>query len=415
VLHIPCQSHASSRFFHGERQQHEGLPPKYGRIYGSFCGLFVMFRSEVAYTRHQGGANIMGNIGNMGIMDIAGIRGARKRRKFRSEQPHPRRAALLALGAALVAPFVYLGISALVARRLAFAKPLAIEETPAAAGLAFYDVSFRSRGDDVLLRGWLIPGIASDGQPTLERTVIAVHGAWQNRTDPAIGLLDLCCALARAGFAVLTFDMRGHGESAKAPFTLGYAEQQDILGAVDFLHDGALPNPELGRPHWIAGYGISMGASALLYAAASEPAIRAVASDSAYAEMGATIARELPLRSGLPDFFTPGTLLAARALYGVDIAAVRPVEAVAAIAPRPLLLIQGGADAMNPAASLTHLALAAEAAPDAHVVSWRAPNVPHAQAYHSEPAAYLSLLLSFFATSFAHELRPVASADRIAG
>ena len=357
----------------------------------------------------------MGNIGNTGIADIAGARGAHNQRATRSEQPHPRWAALLALAAALVAPFVYLGISALVARRLAFAKPLAIEETPAAAGLDFYDVSFRSRGDDVLLRGWLIPGIASDGQPTLERTVIAVHGVWQNRTDPAAGLLDLCCALARAGFAVLAFDMRGHGESGKAPFTLGHAEQDDILGAVDFLTAGALPCPELARPRWIAGYGVSMGASALLYAAAREPAIRAVASDSAYAEMSATIARELPLRSGLPDFFTPGTLLAARALYGVDIAANRPVEAVAAIAPRPLLLIQGGADAMNPAASLTHLALAAEAAPGAHVVTWRAPNVAHVQAYHQEPAAYLSLLLAFFATSFAHDMYPAASAARIAG
>ena len=325
------------------------------------------------------------------------------------------RTVLLALGAAFVAPLAYLGISAWVARRLAFSKPLAIAETPAAAGLDFYDVAFHSRGDRAPLRGWLIPGIASDGQLTLERTVIAVHGAWQNRTDPDAGLLDLCCALARAGFAVLTFDMRGHGESAKAPFTLGLAEQYDVLGAVDFLSDGALPCPELARPRWIAGYGVSMGASALLYAAAREPAIRAVVSDSAYAEMGATIARELPLRSGLPDFFTPGTLLAARALYGVDIAAVRPVEAVAAIAPRPLLLIQGGADAMNPAASLTHLAHAAEAAPNAHVVSWRAPNVPHAQAYHAEPAAYLSLLLSFFATSFAHDMYPAPDTDRIAG
>ena len=328
---------------------------------------------------------------------------------------HRTRTTLLALGAALVAPLVYLGVSAWVARRLAFAKPLAIEETPATAGLDFYNVTFRSRDDGVLLRGWLIPGIGGDGAPTLERTVITVHGAWQNRTDPAVGLLDLCCALARAGIAVLAFDMRGHGESAKAPFTLGYSEQDDILGAVDFLTSGALPYPDLPRPRWIAGYGVSMGASALLYAAAREPAIRAVASDSAYAEMSATIARELPLRSGLPEFFTPGTLLAARALYGVDIAAVRPVEAVAAIAPRPLLLIQGGADAMNPAASLTHLAHAAEAAPDAHVVSWRAPNVPHAQAYHYEPAAYLSLLLSFFATSFAHDMYPAPDTDRIAG
>ena len=327
-----------------------------------------------------------------------------------------RQTALLALGAALVAPLVYLGISAWVARRLAFSKPLAIDETPAVAGLDFHDVSFRSRDNGVPLRGWLIPGIGGDGQPTLERTVIAVHGAWQNRTDPAVGLLDLCCALARAGFAVLTFDMRGHGESGRAPFTLGYAEQNDILGAVDLLMGDALPYPNLARPRWIAGFGVSMGASALLYAAATEPAIRAVVSDSAYAEMAPTIERELPLRSKLPRFFTPGILRAARILYHVDVAAVRPVEAVAAIAPRPLLLIQGGADAMNPASSLTQLAHAAESSPGAHVVTWRAPNVPHAQAFHQETEAYVSLLIAFFANAFHHNVRPAAAhADRIAG
>lgn len=333
----------------------------------------------------------------------------------RQRRKRPRRATLWALGALVGAPVAYLGISAFVARKLAFSKPLAITETPGDFDLDFRAVTFPSR-DSVTLRGWLIPGIRADGQPTLERTVIAVHGAWQNRTDPAIGLLDLCCALARAGFAVLAFDMRGHGESQSAPFTLGYAEQLDILGAVDFLTDRPLPYPELARPRWIGGYGISMGASALLYAAAREPAIRAVVADSAYAEVAATIAREVPERSGLPRIFTPGILLAARALYGMDVAAVRPVEAVAAIAPRPLLLIQGAADTMNPAASLTHLVSAADSGPEAHVVSWRVPNVPHAQAFHQEREAYVSLLTAFFARSFHHETQPEAAhAARIAG
>src|SRR6185312_673938 len=152
------------------------------------------------------------------------------------------------------------------------------------------------------------------------------------------------------------------------------------------------------------------------YAAAREPAIRAVVADSAYDEMAPTIERELPARSRLPRFFTPGALFAARALYSVDVAAVRPVEAVATIAPRPLLLIQGGADAMNPASSLTNLARAAESDPQAHVVTWRVPNVPHAQAFHQETEAYVSLLTAFFANAFHYNLRTAAAhADKIAG
>src|SRR5690348_18189440 len=103
------------------------------------------------------------------------------------ERKPPRRrttgqATLWALGATGVGMAAYLGVCAYAARRLAFSKPLVIEQTPADFGLDFRDVSFLSRDDGLLLRGWLIPGIGSRGHPTLERTIIAVHGAWQNRT-----------------------------------------------------------------------------------------------------------------------------------------------------------------------------------------------------------------------------------------
>jgi uncharacterized protein len=347
-----------------------------------------------------------------------GVRTSRhhQRQTQRTHRLNPRTLALITLSAAVLPLAAYLGVSAIVARKLAFSKPLPIGRTPASLGLDYRNVAFLSRDDGVVLRGWLIPGIGADGEPTLDRTVIAMHGAWQNRTDPAIGLLDLCGELARAGFAVLALDMRGHGESEIAPFSLGYAEQRDVLGAVDFLRGGPLPYRDLARPRWIGGYGISMGGHALLYAAAHEPVIRAVAADSAYAEMLETIERELPQRSKLPRFFTRGVLFAARALFGVNIAAVRPVETVAAIAPRPLLLIQGGADEMVPTSSLTELVRAAEANPAAHVITWRAPNVPHAQAFHREREAYVSLLIAFLTASFDHEVqRAAADADQIAG
>jgi pimeloyl-ACP methyl ester carboxylesterase len=268
----------------------------------------------------------------------------------------------------------------------------------------------------VRLRGWLIPGICPDGEPTLERTVIAVHGAWQNRTDPAAGLNELCCKLARAGFAVLAFDMRGHGESASAPFTLGYCERQDVLGAVDFLREAVLPYPRLERPRWIGGLGISIGANALLFAATQESDIRAIVADSAYAEVATTLARELPKHSGLPVIFTRGTLLAARILFGVDVASIRPVEAVAGIAPSPLLLIQGDADALNPPASLAVLAHAAREVSGAHVTAWLVPDAAHAQSFHHEGDVYVSLVASFLCGAYAHDMQPTESVtERLAG
>lgn len=100
--------------------------------------------------------------------------GARSRhaegKAHRQLRPCPRRTSLWALSPAVVAPTASLGISSVVARKLAFSMSLAIEQTPASFGLDYRTVAFLSRQDAVLLRGWLIPGIDVGGQPRLERS-----------------------------------------------------------------------------------------------------------------------------------------------------------------------------------------------------------------------------------------------------
>jgi pimeloyl-ACP methyl ester carboxylesterase len=332
---------------------------------------------------------------------------------FLGEGVSPQTVALM-LGVAAVVLLAYIGLSVYVAKRLAYPRPLPIKATPGDLGMDFRDVAFTSRDDGIQLRGWLVPGMRPNGQPTLERTIIAVHGAWQNRTDPAQGLNELVCALARAGFAVLAFDMRGHGESDPAPFTLGDSERRDVLGAVDFLRHNVLPYPKLERPRWIGAWGVSVGAHAALYAAADEPAIQAVVADSAYADMSPTLARELPKQSRLPSPFTRGTLFAARTMYGVDGYAIRPTEVVARIAPRPVLFIQGGADTMNPLSSLTLLAEAAAASPDAQVGTWQVPDTDHAQGFHHDEREYVGRLVAFFDASSPDALPALPDVNQVA-
>src|SRR5207244_11356654 len=139
----------------------------------------------------------------------------------------------------------------------------------------------------------------------------------------------------------LAFDMRGAVESPPAPRSLGYFEQRDVLGAVDFLRSGPLPYPELGRPRVIAGWGVSLGAVTLLLAAAKEPAIRALVSDSGYPDFASILDREVPKRGHLPPLFTPGALRAAPALYGINYYAVRPVDIVVSIHLPPVFLMSG--------------------------------------------------------------------------
>ena len=296
--------------------------------------------------------------------------------------------------------FVYSGVSIYVATGVAnqAQPPLAITQTPANLGLAYREVTFPSRLDSLTLRGWFIPGVLPNGSLTAQRVIVVVHGAQQNRTDPAAGLLDLSADFAHSGFAVLAFDMRGHGQSQPAPFSLGYFEQRDVLGAVDFLRSGPLPYPDLGRPRVIGGWGVSMGAISLLLAAGQEPAIKAIVADSAYPDIAPILEREIP-KAGAPAPFTPGGLLSAWVLYGINFYDVRPIDVVAHIAPRPIFFIQGGADTFNPPSNLGVLTAAAQAAPNASVQSWLVPGAAHAQAFHVAGSDYVNRVVSFFTSA----------------
>src|SRR5690242_874383 len=295
-----------------------------------------------------------------------------------------------------VLAFGYTGAALSMATKLVYATPHRAARTPASLGLDYREVAFPARADGITLRGWLIPGVLADGRLTLDRALIVVHGHRENRADTEFGLLDFSAAVARAGFAVLAYDTRGAGTSDPAPDSLGAFERRDVLGAVDFLRSGPLPYPALARPRVIAGWGVSMGAATLLLAAAEEPAITAVVADTAFTDVLPLLERELP-KQGAPAPLVPGVLLAGWALYGVNYYDVRPVDAVARIAPRPIFFIHGDGDDFIPATNLDALVRAARAAPGAQVQSWLVPGVRHhAQTYHTAGQEYVRRVVAFF-------------------
>jgi uncharacterized protein len=286
--------------------------------------------------------------------------------------------------------FLYVTVSISVPVIITNRPPKPITRTPSSLGLKYRDVTFLSREDHLLLRGWLMPGVLQDGRLTVERTIIQVHGEHNNRAM----VLDIDAQLVRQGIAILTFDSRGCGDSAPAPDGGGYFEQRDVLGAVDFLRTGPLPYPELGRPRAIGGWGISVGGVALIYAAAQEPALKAIVVDSAYA----TLAEYMEPAFGPYFIFIPGSRYAAMMLYGLDYANVRPVDEVAKIAPRPIFLIQGAADTVVLPSNMTELAAAASAGPGAHVQTWLVPKAHHIQAYNLLRNTYVNCMVTFFGT-----------------
>ncbi len=283
--------------------------------------------------------------------------------------------ALAVLGAA------YVGVSWVVVEQALVAEAKPFEQTPQELGLAYEDVAFKPRGwDDITLRGWLFPN------PDAAATIVLVHGLDGTRS----GNLELVRDLLREGFAMLTFDLRGHGESDKAQMGAGLHEQDDVLGAVDFLLEerGAAPGTVLLMGH-------SYGAVIVLLAGVREPAVAGVYADSAFAALTDVMLKEVADRTPVPRWaatlLEPGLVWAARTFKGIDIEAVRPE---AAISQYPYLI------------GLTHCRTD-ERVPFQHVVRLRAeaprgswftlyPDCEHAGAYDDFPEQYVAVVTNYF-------------------
>ena len=141
------------------------------------------------------------------------------------------------------------------------------------------DVVFSAR-DGVRLRGWFVPGSNGAG-------VVVLHGSHGTRADTVEHLR----LLSRAGYAVLAFDARGHGDSAGATNALGWHADDDVAGAAAFL--SRIAGVDERR---IGGFGLSMGAEELIRAAASGVPVHAIVADGA----GASTTGDRRLMSGDP-------------------------------------------------------------------------------------------------------------------
>lgn len=192
--------------------------------------------------------------------------------------------------------------------------------TPADHGLAYEDVTLRT-ADGVALAGWYVP--SRNGA-----AVLLLHGAGSTR----VATLDHAEELAAMGFGVLAIDARGHGASGGTAMDLGWYGSADVAPAVDWL----LRRPDVRGERGIAVVGLSMGAEEAITAAASDERIRAVVAEG----VGVRVAADAPPAGPLGDLVNR----LQQGLTDVLTTAGPPMplrEAVAAVAPRPVLLIAG--------------------------------------------------------------------------
>ena len=100
------------------------------------------------------------------------------------------------LSAVIVLALLGLGLPAYMAWSGTRVERVPVEEDPKALGLDYEDVSFPSRGDEIILRGWYLPTSQS------RRCIIIIHGIEKHRADPTIGILPLAKSLVEHGYNV---------------------------------------------------------------------------------------------------------------------------------------------------------------------------------------------------------------------
>jgi len=245
--------------------------------------------------------------------------------------------------------------------------------TPARYGLVYQDVAFRT-ADGVRLSAWLIP--ARNGA-----AVVQLPGAGCTRT----AVLPQAAVLARHGYGALLVDTRGHGRSAGHAMDFGWWGEPDLAAAVSFL--ARQPGIQAGQ---IAVLGESMGAEQALAAMGSDPRIRAVVAEGATGQQLADHGWRPHDVTGIID---RGMEWVQYTTAGLLSGAPRPAsirDAIGAAAPRPVLIIAGGAVASEPVAARWF-----QAASPATVQVWVVPYAGHTQGLATAPRAWEAHVTGF--------------------
>ena len=246
------------------------------------------------------------------------------------------------------------------------------------------NVSFPSRAvrghATVRLVGRFFPGHS-------HATIILTHGLGPDQNQ----MLPWASFLHQAGYSVLTYDTRARGKSGGTAVTLGALEQDDALGAVDYTasrHD--VDHTRIGA------LGLSLGAAVTIMAAARDQRVRAVVADSAFSDANAAISSAVMFIAHVPARpFAALTVAIAETRAGVNVDTIRPIDSVARISPRPIMLIHGLADTyISPANSVR---LYAAARPPKEL--WLIPGAAHTDGYGVARSAYVRRVVSFFRRS----------------
>jgi pimeloyl-ACP methyl ester carboxylesterase len=136
--------------------------------------------------------------------------------------------------------------------------------------------------------GWLL------SRGTTAPAIVLSHSYGGNRSE----LLTLSFELWKAGYHVLVYDLRGHGESPVKWSGLGAYEVDDLLSAIRFLKNRKTEAGQQILDGRVGLYGVGLGGYVSLVASKQDPNIKSVAVDSPYTDVAQFINHRLKIMIG---------------------------------------------------------------------------------------------------------------------
>ena len=198
--------------------------------------------------------------------------------------------------------------------------------------VGYENATIENKDEDIFLSAWFLK--QNESMPW----IIFVHGIRGCKSDGA--LLIPSGMMAKAGFNVIVFDLRDHGESSIDDNRVsgGQDEWADVVTVFDWLIDeqGAEPNK-------IGLFAHSMGAGTVAIAFTLDERMQAVWLYSGYSDMGDIVVEELEFQ-GYPTFLGGAGIFAGKIIANQNLIEYYPLDAGTEIGDRHMYVAHGNQD-----------------------------------------------------------------------
>jgi len=250
------------------------------------------------------------------------------------------------------------------------------DETPAEYGLPFEDVEVIS-SDGLRLVGWFVP--SQNGA-----VIIMQHGYKSTRKE----MLNEAEMMYRHGYGTLLTTVRAHDYSEGEMITFGINEVKDMDAWYQYL----LTRDDVDSNR-IGILGNSYGGMLGIQYASENENIKAVVADCAFSSLNDTVSTSMEYFTDLPAFpFASLIVFWAERETRFKMEDIDTTKWIAKISPRPVFLMQGGADVVISADSGQRLLDAAGEPKEL----WFEPNLGHVGFDSEMPEEYEQRVVAFF-------------------